>query len=65
MPIGANELFLLVPLILLELGLAIFAYIDLAKRKAVRGGHKWVWAIVILLGIIGPILYFLVGRSED
>ena len=57
-------LLLLIPLVLLQLGLAIFALVDLSKRERVKG-PKWVWVLVILLGeLIGPIVYFLIGREE-
>jgi hypothetical protein len=57
---------LLIPLILIELGLLAFALYDLIKRKRVRGGNRWVWGIIIVLvSIIGPILYFVLGREEE
>ena len=57
---------LLVPLILLELGLLIWALVDCLKRERVKGGNKIVWILVIVLvNFIGPILYLLLGREED
>ena len=54
----------LIPVILLQLGLMVFALIDLIRREKTRG-PKWLWAIVIVLGeLLGPILYLLVGREE-
>jgi hypothetical protein len=54
----------LIPVILLQLGLMVFALIDLIRREKTRGS-KWLWAIVIVLGeLLGPILYLLVGREE-
>jgi hypothetical protein len=54
----------LIPLIVIELGLMVFALVDLARRQVVKGGQKWPWVLVIvLLGIIGPIFYLLVGRE--
>ncbi len=56
---------LLIPLFLIQLGLMIFAIIDLIKRAKTRG-PKWVWALVILfVNFIGPILYFVIGREEE
>ena len=53
----------LLPLILLELGLAIFALI---RHPQVRIGNKWIWIPVILfLQFLGPILYFVIGREEQ
>jgi hypothetical protein len=61
----ATLIVLLTPLILVQLGLQVLAAIDLGRRKRVRGGNKWLWAIAILLGIVGTLVYFLAGRLED
>lgn len=56
----------LIPLIVLELALLIFALVDLVKREKVRGGNKVVWAIIIvIINIIGPIIYLVFGRLEN
>jgi len=55
----------LITLLVIELGLMVFALVDLARRQVVKGGQKWPWVLVIvLLGIIGPIFYLLVGREQ-
>ena len=55
---------LLIPVVVLELGLMIFALIDLIRRERTKG-PKWLWAIIIvLINIIGPVVYLLVGREE-
>ena len=57
---------LLIPLVLVELGLLGFALYDLIKRKRVKGGNKWLWGIIIVVvEIVGPILYFVLGREEE
>lgn len=54
----------LIPVILLQLVLMIWALVDLARREKTRG-PKWMWAIIIVLGeLLGPIIYFLFGREE-
>jgi hypothetical protein len=59
-------LILAIPLLLIEIGLLVFALIDLVKRKRVRGGNKWLWGIIIVVfNIIGPILYLILGRQEE
>ncbi len=56
---------LLIPVIVLELALMIFALIDLIKRPNTRG-PKWVWAVIIIFfNLFGPIAYFLFGRGEE
>jgi hypothetical protein len=59
-------LLLLLPLALIELGLIVFALVDLLRpERRVLGGSKLVWALVILLiGTIGPLVYLLAGRRE-
>jgi hypothetical protein len=54
---------ILVPLAAIQLGLMIWAFVDLATRSAVKGGNKLVWVLVILLlNLVGPIAYLLWGR---
>jgi hypothetical protein len=54
----------LIPVLLLQLALMVFALIDLIRREKTRG-PKWLWAIIIVLGeLLGPIIYLLVGREE-
>lgn len=56
----------MIPLILLELGLLIFALVDVIRRKQVRGDSKILWIlIIILINFIGPIVYLLAGRKEE
>ena len=59
-------LLLLAPLVVLEVGLLVFALVDLLRpERRVVGGSKLVWALVIvLIGTIGPLLYLLAGRRE-
>jgi hypothetical protein len=56
---------LLIPVFLVEIGLLVWALVDVIKRERVRGGNKVVWILVIVLvNIIGPIIYFIFGREE-
>ena len=69
-PMGADLvsrwLPLLLPLLLLQLALIAIAVWDLAHREKVRGGNKWVWlAVILLLNTLGPIIYLLLGRTDD
>lgn len=54
----------LIPIVLLELALMVFALVDLRRRSNTKG-PKWFWVLVILfVNLIGPILYLLFGREE-
>jgi hypothetical protein len=55
---------LVAPILVIQAILLIVALVDLIKIEKTNG-PKWIWAIVILLiNIIGPILYFVVGRRN-
>jgi hypothetical protein len=59
------SLLLFVPLFLLEVGLMVFALIDVVKRERVRGGNKVLWILlIVLVSVIGPLIYLLFGRLE-
>jgi hypothetical protein len=66
--VGSVDIFaLLLPLIALQLGLLIFALVDLTRPgRRVRGDNKVVWALIIIfISLFGPLLYFLIGREES
>lgn len=55
----------LIPILVLEIGLAIFALRDLSRREFLNG-PKWMWVVVVLLvQLVGPILYFTIGRRDQ
>ena len=60
-------LLLILPIVILEIALIVFALRDLVRpERRVRGDSKLLWGIVIVLfQIIGPILYFVVGRETE
>lgn len=56
---------LLLPLILVQLALVIWAVLDWRRRKATPRLSRPLWLVVILLGqIVGPVLYLVFGREE-
>ncbi|NLJ30805.1 MAG: PLDc_N domain-containing protein [Clostridiales bacterium] len=56
----------LIPLLAVEMILAAAALVHVLKHKNYRFGNRAMWvAIVLLVEIIGPILYFTMGRSDD
>lgn len=51
-------------LVVVQVATQVWALVDLARRDAVRGGRKWVWALVIVLANLpGAIAYLAAGRS--
>lgn len=56
----------LIPLALIELGLMIAALIHILTHPQYRFGNRVIWIIVVIcVNIIGPILYFILGRSDE
>jgi heme/copper-type cytochrome/quinol oxidase subunit 4 len=55
---------LILPFIFIQLILLTIALVDLNQRERVNG-PKWLWVVIIVVvNIIGPILYFAVGRRD-
>jgi heme/copper-type cytochrome/quinol oxidase subunit 2 len=62
---------LLAPVFLIQLGFAIYALIDLSRRKQVRG-KKWIWAVLLVvtvftipMGIVTSGIYLAWGRNAE
>ncbi|WP_223593191.1 PLD nuclease N-terminal domain-containing protein [Neobacillus bataviensis] len=56
---------ILLPIVIIQLILLIVSIIDLVRIEKTNG-PKWLWAIIILfVNIIGPILYFVIGRRNN
>jgi hypothetical protein len=57
----------LIPLMLVQYGLMIWAIVSLFRPKSPpRHLNKWVWlAIILFVNMIGPILFLAIGRSQD
>lgn len=56
----------LIPVALVELCLMITALVSVLRHRTYRFGNKVLWVIlVIVIGIIGPVVYFAVGRGDE
>lgn len=52
----------LIPIIALELILALTALIHIFRHRSFRFANRFIWiAIVLFVQIIGPIIYFAIG----
>jgi hypothetical protein len=61
----ANYLPIIAPILIIQLILLIVAIFDLVRIEKTNG-PKWLWVIIILfINIIGPILYFVIGRKSN
>lgn len=60
-----TTLALIIPIIILEFILMITAVIHILRNPIYRFGNRILWLIIVIfVQIIGPILYFLIGRGE-
>jgi Zn-dependent protease with chaperone function len=62
---------LILPILLIQVGMVIYALIDLSRRQILRG-PRWVWLVLLILGIFavptGIIVsgvYLAWGRQTD
>lgn len=56
----------ILPVIILNILLAVIALVHVLRHKNYRCGNRALWIVVVLfIQIIGPILYFVIGRGEE
>jgi len=56
---------IIAPIIVIQLILLIVALFSLKKASATRG-PKLLWALIIIfVSILGPVLYFVIGKEEQ
>lgn len=56
----------LIPLAVLQLGLMIAALVSIFRHKEYKTANRAVWVVVsLLISIIGPILYFVLGKPDE
>lgn len=56
----------LIPIIIIELVLMITALIHVLRHDSYKILNKPVWiVIVVFIQIIGPVIYFVFGRSDE
>ena len=52
------------PILVIQLLLVIIALVSCIRSEKTNG-PKWLWILVILfINIIGPVLYFVIGRKD-
>ncbi|MDD2394068.1 MAG: PLDc N-terminal domain-containing protein [Eubacteriales bacterium] len=63
----AEFLPLIIPVLLIQWTLMIYALVKLLRSEAEpKFLPKWVWVIIILLvNIIGPVVYLMIGRKDE
>lgn len=57
---------ILIPIVVLEIGLMIYALIHILKHNKFKFGNKVMWiVVVVLIQIIGPIFYLMIGKDDE
>ena len=55
---------LIIPLIIIQLILQVASLISLVRSEGVQRGNKIIWAIIIVVfSMMGPVLYWTLGRE--
>ena len=57
----------LVPLVIAEYALLGYTLYHILSHKNYKRGNRTLWLVIVIIGmnLIGPILYFLLGKEED
>jgi uncharacterized protein YacL len=56
----------LIPIAVIEFGLLIAALVHILRHNSYRIGNRVLWIIIsVVLGIIGPVLYFVIGKGDE
>ena len=56
----------LLPLAIIQIGLMVAALIHIFRHDTYKMGNRVIWIVVsVCLNTVGPILYFVLGRSDD
>jgi hypothetical protein len=54
----------IIPVVVIELILLVAALLDWLKRPNLS--NRWVWlAVILILNLFGPIIYFLFARKDE
>lgn len=49
----------------IQIALAIYSAVDVARQKEFKKGSKALWLpIVLFINFLGPLAYFLVGKKK-
>ncbi len=55
----------LIPLVVIEVGLTIVTLIHIFTHKTYKHGNRVLWVILSFVNIIGPVLYFTIGKGDE
>lgn len=56
---------ILLPLIILQAVLLLASLIHVLKHSNYKCGNRIIWVLLSFVTIIGPVLYFTIGKGEN
>ncbi len=56
---------IIIPFAIVEIILLVASYVHILTHKTYKRGSRPVWLLVSLISIIGPVLYFTMGKEEN
>ncbi len=64
---SSTLILMLIPLLAIQIGLQIFALVDIYRHKGTQPPLPvWAWILIVVLGeLVGVLLYFAIGRKPD
>ena len=55
----------IIPLLIIQLILIIVSLFHILKHKNYKCGNRLIWILVVIfITLIGPVLYFIIGRDD-
>lgn len=61
----AEYLPFLIPIAVIQVGLTVITLIHVFSHKSYKHGSRVLWAILSFVNIIGPVLYFTIGKGDE
>jgi len=56
----------LIPLAVIQIGLMIAALVHICTHTTYKMGNRTLWIVLsVAINVIGPILYFVLGRGDE
>lgn len=62
----SDLILMLLPVVFLQILLMIISVIHILKHPNYKYGNQLIWILIVcLINLIGPLLYFTIGRGEE
>jgi hypothetical protein len=65
MEILQEYLLFLIPLAVIQVGLLVASLVHIFRHKTYARGNRLLWVLLSFIAIIGPVLYFTLGKGDE